>query len=81
MYVPAPPPVDQKQLGAWLFGELRRLAEILNQQQERVRLAELNAAPAKPRDGDLVYADGTNFNPTGGGEGVYARVGGSWTKL
>lgn len=81
MYVPAPPPADAKQLGAWMFNELRRLSEVLNTQTDRLRLAELNAAPAKPRDGDLVYADGTNFNPTGGGEGVYARVGGSWTKL
>ena len=39
-----------------------------------------NAAPAKPTDGDLVYADGTNWNP-GSGEGLYARYNSAWNKL
>lgn len=40
----------------------------------------LNAAPVKPRNGMLVYADGTNWNP-GSGAGFYGRQGGSWVKL
>jgi len=39
-----------------------------------------NAAPAKPTDGDVVYADGTDWNP-GSGEGIYARYNSTWNKL
>src|SRR6187399_2158606 len=36
-----------------------------------------HAAPVKPREGLLVYADGVNWNP-GSGPGYYSYVGGSW---
>ncbi len=36
-----------------------------------------NVAPAKPREGDLRYADGTNWNP-GGGAGLYRYTSGAW---
>ena len=40
-----------------------------------------NVAPDKPRQGDLRYADGSNWNPSGG-EGIYFfNAAGSWTKL
>ncbi len=40
-----------------------------------------NVAPDKPRQGDLRYADGTNWNPTGG-EGIYFfNAAGAWVKL
>ena len=35
----------------------------------------------KPRNGDIRYADGTNWNPGGTGEGIYAYVNGAWAKL
>lgn len=38
------------------------------------------APPAKPRDGEIRYADGTEWNP-GSGEGIYAYVNGAWIKL
>ena len=37
---------------------------------ESINLSEINVAPSKPRDGDLVNADGTNWNP-GSGKGIY----------
>lgn len=40
----------------------------------------LNVAPARPREGDIAGADGTNWNP-GGGKGVYAYYSGAWNKL
>lgn len=62
-------------------GELQRIAELARKPDvEAVFLAKLNAAPAKYKDGMVVYADGTNWNP-GGGEGVYCRYGGAWNKL
>lgn len=36
--------------------------------------------PFRPREGQLVFADGTDWNP-GGGAGYYERVGGAWNKL
>ena len=43
-------------------------------------LEVLNSEPTKLRNGLVVYADGTNWNP-GSGEGVYAYEAGSWVKL
>lgn len=38
-------------------------------------------APAKPRQGDIRFADGTDWNP-GSGEGLYIYLSaGSWSKL
>lgn len=37
--------------------------------------------PAKPREGDFRLADGTEWNPGGGGAGFYGYYGGSWHKL
>ena len=45
-----------------------------------MRLEETNTAPAKPRDGDIRYADGSNWNP-GAGTGIYWFDGTNWTKL
>ena len=36
--------------------------------------------PGKPREGDIVGADGTDWNP-GGGKGVYAYYSSAWNKL
>ena len=40
-----------------------------------------NVAPTRPRQGMIRYADGTNWNPSGG-EGIYFfNSSGSWVKL
>ena len=40
-----------------------------------------HVAPDKPRQGDIRYVDGTNWNPTGG-EGIYFfNAAGAWVKL
>ena len=40
-----------------------------------------NAVPDKPRQGDIKYADGSNWNPSGG-EGIYFfNAAGAWVKL
>lgn len=38
------------------------------------------AAPTKPRDGDVAYADGTYWNP-GAGAGLYFYKISTWTKI
>lgn len=76
-YIPGPIPHDGQ---AWLVRELQAISQATQSAAPMLRLDVLNAAPAKPRDGMLVVADGTNWNP-GSGAGVYARIGGSWVKL
>lgn len=43
-------------------------------------LDELKAAPAKPVEGMVVFADGVTWNP-GAGRGVYAYHGAAWRLL
>ena len=48
--------------------------------QDFLYLKKSYAAPAKPRDGMVVLADGTSWNP-GAGAGYYGYNGGTWTKF
>jgi len=80
MYVPNPVPLDTTQLIRYLEGEFRRINVGVITGQEGFKLDELNAAPDKPRNGLIVYADGTNWNP-GSGEGYYGYEAGAWVKL
>lgn len=41
---------------------------------------ETHVVPAKPREGMLRWADGTDWNP-GAGAGLYHYLGGVWNKL
>ena len=78
-YVPAVPPRSiSTEAQAYLDSELRRLADILN--QGPLYAVPLAAEPAKPQDGVIVYADGTNWDP-GSGLGFYGYENGSWVKL
>lgn len=66
-------------LRGWVEQELQSI------EQELAQVDLLNLRPVyrdvvKPRDGMLIYADGTTFNP-GGGRGTYERKGGAWIKL
>jgi hypothetical protein len=41
-----------------------------------------NNEPSNPQQGDIRYADGTNWNPGSAGEGIYFyNSSGAWTKL
>lgn len=43
-------------------------------------LDRINVPPTKPRDGDVRYADGVDWNP-GGGRGFYYYDGATWNQL
>lgn len=76
----SPPPTKENPiLATYLTQELRRIAEAFLGVEE-VLLVELNVAPDKPRDGMIILADGTNFNP-GSGAGFYGRSAGAWVFL
>ena len=77
-YEPGPLPLDNEDLGIYVVTELKRLGNtILN--QSHLRTERIHAEPEKPRGGDIVYADGSDWNP-GSGEGIY-WYGTSWNKL
>jgi hypothetical protein len=77
-YAPSAIPDDcPAGLKAWLADELRRVAATVN---ATVVLEPLGAEPTRPRNGLVVYADGTNWDP-GSGEGIYGYEAGAWVKL
>ena len=44
-------------------------------------LRPIHAPPLRPREGMIVFADGTDWNPGGTGKGVYTFLSGAWSKL
>lgn len=75
-WTPNPAPVNNDNLSDYLFHELNRLSDIIFN-LDVMRLEQSNTAPDKPRDGDIRYADGTNWNP-GQGENLYYFDGTNW---
>lgn len=76
-YLPTPCPPQITQFPIWATRELQRVSATVNQDNI---LDQTHAAPDKPVDGMLVYADGSDWNP-GSGEGIYAYYGAAWHKL
>jgi len=81
MYSPGTPPrmATWEELRDWTLKEFERIATAL-QEQVAVDLRPVNAPPTRPREGMLVFADGTDWNP-GAGRGVYVFNNGVWVKL
>ena len=73
-------PADAAEWRRWVEREFQKLEQELTSAQQLMRLAPTTATPDKPRDGDIRYADGTNWNPFSG-EGFYGYYAGSWVKL
>ena len=78
-YTPLPVPTKPEDIPAYLQEELRRVSIATNNLADG-HLDKTHVEPNKPRDGDLRYADGTNWN-TGTGNGVYVYTGSAWSKL
>ena len=79
-YRPGITPQDPAQLPDFFSTELPKLQQVLNGPQDLMWLNERHVAPAKPRNGMIVYADGTDWNP-GSGRGVYYYKLNTWTLL
>lgn len=81
MYEPTSVPGTFPGLRGWLALQLRSIADTLSAPTVKViTFAELAEEPERYANGDVVFADGVNWNP-GSGAGVYARVSGAWVKL
>lgn len=78
MYTPAPLPKVSSDLGPYVRSELERIAAEFA--KPTLSLPTTYVAPAKPRDGLTVLADGTLWNP-GSGQGVYTYYAAAWHKL
>jgi hypothetical protein len=78
-YAPSPTPIKEKELGKFITEELFKISVAINLLAEG-HLDKVNVAPEKPRDGDIRYADGTNWDP-GAGKGIYYYKATVWTLL
>lgn len=78
-YQPGDPPADPAQLQRYLREELQRIKAMFDALAAG-HLDKTYALPAKPRDGDIRYADGTQWNP-GSGAGLYYFNGAIWKLL
>ena len=76
-----PPSGDLDTLRLFIAEEFQRLAlDLESGQMEFLQLVERFVAPVKPREGLVVFADGTSWNP-GAGRGVYVYNSAAWVKL
>lgn len=63
----------------WISSELVRISNSFTTSRQTLNIAVVNAEPLKPQVGDVVFADGTNWNPSGG-RGLYYYDSG-WVKI
>ena len=75
-WTPNPAPASNDKLSDYLFHELNRLSDVIFN-IDVMRLEQTNQTVDKPRDGDIRYADGTNWNP-GQGQNLYYYDGATW---
>ena len=68
-YFPQKTPSDPKSIPVFLRDELERLRKTLAAAWNAITFVERNVAPTKGGNGDMAYADGTNWNP-GDGRGI-----------
>lgn len=80
-YAPGPiqGEIKDPELVAYIQRELQAISDVLAETQE-IELRPRNSAPTKIREGMIVFADGTHWNP-GAGKGVYVYSSGAWSKL
>ena len=74
------PPNQPEELPKYLYSEFIKIKAAIDLLADG-HIDKTFAAPARPRNGDIRYADGTTWNP-GSGEGIYFyNTAGSWVKL
>ena len=81
-YNPERPP-EVKTLEELLDYVVRELTAISREQVETtaLELRPVAQAPVRPREGMIIYPDGTNYNPSGGGKGPHYFDGTNWVKM
>jgi len=79
-YAPGDVPSKQEDLPRFISNELIKIQSAIITLSDG-HLDETHVEPVKPRDGDIRLADGTNWNPTAGGQGFYGYYNSAWHKL
>lgn len=79
-YIPSNVPREADALSAFLATELQRVSREMQSVQPAIVLDTLYVAPQKPREGMIVKADGTTWNP-GSGAGWYGYRASVWRFL
>lgn len=79
-YTPSVVPIDPKDIPVFLSRELATIAQAYQLQVPFIQLQTLFAPPTKPREGMVVKADGTLWNP-GAGAGFYGFKTSAWAFL
>ena len=67
---------DIRTLAEWVHNELELVAKAM-QKPTLLHLEELFESPPRPRDGIVVFADGSEWNP-GSGRGYYGYHSSAW---
>lgn len=63
----------------WIENELQQISNAFTE-QDIVYLRVLHVAPTKLREGMVIRADGSDWDP-GAGAGVYTYLSSAWSKL
>jgi hypothetical protein len=82
-YTPARPPDTSSASPQDVIEWAKKEFEVISrnfQEHDITGFKVTNVAPPKPREGNMAFADGTNWNP-GSGRGLYEYRGGTWQKL
>jgi hypothetical protein len=79
-YLSKIPPTNAPELVAFLARELEEISRAMSEPNQFLTLDTSYKAPSKVREGMIVLADGTQWNP-GSGAGFYGYRGGSWRFL
>ncbi len=72
---------DVAALTTYVVGEFQSVAQSQNDLVDFVQLNVLHAEPARLREGLVICADGTDYQPLGAGGGFFGYFGGAWVKL
>lgn len=76
-YTPGPIPMDAP---PWMLRELQAVSQSTYGAAPYVQMQVQYREPTKLREGMLIVADGTLWDP-GSGAGAYLRIGAAWVKL
>lgn len=78
-YAPEQPPEKQDDFNRYVYNELLKIKSAIDALAAG-HLDKSFAAPAKPREGDIRFADGATWNPASG-KGIYYFDGTTWKLL
>lgn len=80
-YAPGDVPSKPEALPRFVSDELIKIGAAISGLADG-HLDETHVAPLRPRDGDIRFADGTNWEPVAlGGQGFYGYYNSAWHKL